>query len=296
MEVAAGEARSVLFTPMAQPQSADSASRGWLIPIGGKLSDPAIVDRFVQLCGGPTARIVVIPTASTERDTGAEYHKVFTQHGVRETRVLPFRRRSDCDDDDWLHDLRAADGVFITGGDQLRLATVMNGTPAARIMQERHAEDGLHVAGTSAGAAFLSAQMIARGAEGATPRAGMVTLTAGLGLTGTAIIDQHFRQRDRIGRLLTAIAYNPHLLGLGIDENTAAFMGPDGRFEVHGEGSVTVIDPTDLVHNSIADIEHSDAVTLTGIRLHLLGTGASYCLESRTPIVPDNAAFITADR
>lgn len=281
---------------MALPLSNLTASRGWLIPIGGKLSDPAIVDRFVQLCGGAAARIVVIPTASTERDTGSEYHKVFSEHGVRETRVLPFRRRSDCDDADWLADLRNADGIFITGGDQLRLATVMNGTPAARIVQERHQADGLHVAGTSAGAAFLSAQMIARGAEGATPRAGMVTLAAGLGLTQQAIIDQHFRQRDRIGRLLTAIAYNPHCLGLGVDENTAAFVGPDGAFEVQGEGAVTVIDPTDLHCNSIADIEDAAAITLTGIRLHVLGAGARYNLDTRVPSIPSPESFPTADR
>lgn len=277
------------------PAPEPSARRGWLIPIGGKLNDDAIVARFVELCGGASARLVVIPTASSEPDTGPGYLRLFARHGVRHTRMAAFRHRSCCDDADWLAALHEADGVFLTGGDQLRLATVLNGTPAARILRERHRRGGLHIAGTSAGAAVLSRQMIARGAEGLTPRAGMVQLAAGFGLADSVIIDQHFRQRDRLGRLLTAVAYNPHCLGLGVDEDTAAFMAPDGTFEVLGQGAVTVIDPTDLQQNTIADVEHHEPISLTGLRVHVLAAGARFDLADRLPVLPKPGSDLPDD-
>lgn len=279
--------------PLAAPRTPDN--RGWLIPIGGKLSDDAIVARFVALCGGANARVAVIPTASSEPDTGPGYVRLFARHGVRQTRLLGFRHRSCCDDQDWLDALHEADGVFLTGGDQLRLATVLNGTPAADILHQRHQSDGLHIAGTSAGAAVLSQQMIARGAEGLTPRAGMVQMAAGFGLASRIIIDQHFRQRDRLGRLLTAIAYNPHCLGLGVDEDTAAFMAPDGAFEVMGQGAVTVVDPSGLELNSVADVEHHEPISLTGLRLHVLAAGGRFDLHTRTPTLPPRETDLPDD-
>ena len=176
---------------------------------------------------------------------GAWYEKQFAKHGVKYARALNFQRRSCCDDKDWLAQLEHADGVFITGGNQLRLTTIMGGTPAAQILHDRFYA-GMPVAGTSAGAAVMSAHMIAGGEEGPTPRAGMVTMAPGFGLTRDIIIDQHFRQRDRLGRLLTALSYNPALLGLGVDEDTAAFISPDDEIDVMGTSAVTVIDTSDV--------------------------------------------------
>jgi len=200
--------------PPSRPHS--ETPRGWIIPIGGKLVDEEILDRFVVLCGGPTARIAIIPTASSEPDIGTFYERDFLRHGVAQAKSLHFERRSDCDDRDWLEWLGTATGIFIAGGNQLKLTATLGGTLAAKLMRQRNAA-GVHVAGTSAGAAFLSEHMIAHGDEGATPRAGMVTMCAGLGLTNRVIVDQHFRQRDRLGRLLTALAYNPFAVGLGVD-------------------------------------------------------------------------------
>jgi cyanophycinase len=257
--------------------------RGWIIPIGGKLLTTTILDRFVALSGGAAARIAIIPTASSEPDMGTFYERVFHRHGVTQAKALNFERRSDCDDGDWLEWLGTATGVFLTGGNQLKLSTTLGGTPVGHLLRERHAA-GMHIAGTSAGAAYLSEHMIAYGAEGSSPRAGMVTMCAGLGLTNRVIIDQHFRQRDRLGRLLTALAYNPFAFGLGVDEDTAAFIGPDDTIDVMGAGSITIIDPTHVSFSSIAEAEPGEAVTLLGATLHLLAAGASFNLRTRLAV------------
>jgi cyanophycinase len=263
-------------------RSDPDATRGFIIPIGGNLTDAEILDRFVTLCGGPTARIAIIPTASSQPEMGTVYEREFARHGVRRAKSLNYERRSDCDDQDWLAWLGDATGVFIAGGNQLKLTATLGGTAVARLMRTRNAQ-GVHVAGTSAGAAFLSEHMIAYGREGSVPHAGMVTMCAGLGLTNRVIIDQHFRERDRLGRLLTALAYNPFAMGLGVDEDTAAFIGPDDVVDVQGSGAVTVVDPSDVALSSIADAEPGEQVSLVGVRIHLLPAGATLDLNTRTP-------------
>jgi cyanophycinase len=128
--------------------------------------------------------------------------------------------------------------------------------------------------------------MIAFGNEGSTPHADMVTLAPGLGLTQSAIIDQHFRQRDRLGRLLTALAYNPRPIGVGLDEDTAAFIGPDDVLEVHGTGAITIVDPSELEYSSMDSARRSDAVCMINVRMHILVEGASYDIGTRRPAVP----------
>ena len=144
--------------------------------------------------------------------------------------------------------------------------------------------------GTSAGAAFLSEHMIAFGDEGSSPRGDMVTLAPGLGLTSLAIIDQHFRQRDRLGRLLTALAYNPEPIGIGLDEDTAAFIGPDETLEVVGSGAITVVDPSDIEFTSMDSASRHDPVCVIGARLHVLIDGATYNIESREALEPGRLA------
>lgn len=262
------------------------ASRGYIIPIGGaeeKLHDPQILDRFVELCGGETARISIIPTASELEDTGRNYEKLFRSLGVPHARVLPLLTRQDCQSFDNLEYIDKCDGVFMTGGNQLRLSTTLGGTEVARRIRRRNAA-GMHVAGTSAGAAFMPEHMIAGGGEGSTPRPDMVTMAPGLGLTNKFIIDQHFRQRDRLGRLLTALAYNPFAIGIGLDEDTAAFIGPDDNLEVMGSGGITVIDPNDLAYSSMDRARRGEPVSLIGVKLHVLISGGRFNFESRTAI------------
>lgn len=263
-------------------------SRGFIIPIGGaedKTRDPAILRRFVELSGGSAARIAIIPTASSLSDTGSRYEEIFANLEVEQAFTMPFETRADCEREDWLESLSSATGVYLTGGNQLKLSTTLGGTPVAELLRERNLA-GLHVAGTSAGAAFLCEHMIAFGREGATPRSDMVTLAPGLGLTQLAIIDQHFRERDRLGRLLTALAYNPRPIGIGLDEDTAAFMGPDGSLEVLGSGAITVVDPSDIEYTSMDSASAHEPVCILGARLHILTEGASYNIRTRQATAP----------
>jgi cyanophycinase len=256
---------------------------GHVIPVGGaeeKVGDTTILRRFVGLCGGDAARIAIIPTASERDDTGAKYAALFTALGAAETIVLPITERAHAEDPNHALPLDRATGIFLTGGNQLRLSTLIGGTNVARAIRRRNSE-GVHVAGTSAGAAFLCEHMIAFGKEGASPRARIVTLAPGLGLTNRVIIDQHFRQRDRLGRLLTAISYNPFAIGIGLDENTAAFIAPDHSLEVVGSGAITVVDPSDLEFSSMARVRKNDPVCLIGLRLHILDNGSTFNLHTR---------------
>jgi cyanophycinase len=257
---------------------------GFIIPIGGaeeKISGRTILRRFVDLCGGAQARIAIIPTASRMADTSVRYEKVFSDLGVGYVAALPFEERADCERADWLEELEQADGVFMTGGNQLRLSTTIGGTSVAELLRNRNQSGGLHVAGTSAGASFMAEHMIAYGEEGSTPREGMVTLVPGLGLTRNIIVDQHFRQRDRLGRLLTAIAYNPRPIGIGLDEDTAAFIAPGNSLEVVGTGAITIVDPSGMEFSSMASAESGGPVCLTNIRLHVLVEGGTYDIATR---------------
>lgn len=260
-----------------------NSERGLIIPIGGaeeKLQNPEILDRFVEVCGGKPARISIIPTASELEDTGRNYEKLFRHLGVNHAQVLPFFTRDDCKSPDHLEYIEKSDGVFMTGGNQLRLSTTLGGTPVAQLIRRRNAA-GMHVAGTSAGAAFMPEHMIAGGSEGSTPSPGKVTLAPGLGLTNNFIIDQHFRQRDRLGRLLTALAYNPFAVGIGLDEDTAAFIQPGDSLEVVGSGGITIIDPSDLSHSSMDRARRDEPVSLIDVKLHILISGGRFDIETR---------------
>ena len=179
-----------------------------------------------------------------------------------------------------LDTLEQATGVFLTGGNQLRISTIIGGTSAAKLIRTGNAR-GVHVAGTSAGASILSEHMIAFGKEGSSPRAGSVRLAPGLGLTNRFIIDQHFRQRDRLGRLTAALAYNPFAIGIGLDEDTAAFIGPDNTLEVEGSGAITVVDAGGMTFSSMADVRQTEGVCLLGLTVHILTAGATFNLHTR---------------
>lgn len=261
----------------------DGAERGWIVPIGGaeeKENDPRILKRFIELCGGAQANIVVIPTASQLADTGPRYEKLFTELGAGVVGVLDFDMRRDTEEKNRLDRLDLATGIFFTGGNQLRLSTMLGGTPVAQRIRSLNAS-GVHVGGTSAGASILSEHMIAFGREGLSPTAGSVRLAPGLGLTNRFIIDQHFSQRDRLGRLMAALAYNPYAVGIGLDEDTAAFIRPDNTLEVEGSGSVTVLDAGNLQFSSMAQAGEHDPVCMLGVTIHVLIAGATFNMQTR---------------
>ena len=258
--------------------------RGWIIPIGGgdkKVKSSTIMQRFVELSGGSRSRMVIIPTASQLDTAGERTRDVFQKLGVSEIEILDLETRADCNDPKLIEKLDNATGIFFTGGNQLRLATTIGGTDAAKSFRAGNAR-GIHIAGTSAGAAFVCEHMIAIGESGGTPKRGMASLSPGLGLTNRIIVDQHFRERDRLGRLLTALAYNPFATGIGVDEDTAAFIGPDDVIEVFGSGGLTVVDPSGIEFSSMADAGMGQPVGLIGVQLHILLAGDRYDLKTQT--------------
>ncbi len=263
-------------------------TRGFVIPIGGaeeRTGSAKVLKRFVKLCGGRKAHVVIIPTASNLADTGEKYIEIFTKIGVKNAVSLPINDRAEAANQDYLQALQQADGIFITGGNQLRLSTILGGTEIATNIRRLNAR-GVHVAGTSAGAAIMPEHMIAGGSTGTVPSGNGVNLAPGLGLTNDLLIDQHFSQRDRLGRLLTAISYNPFMLGVGIDEDTAIFIDPNQRFEVVGSGAVTVIDPIDLSYSSMSRASKDDALSMLDLKLHILSKGCCFDIHERKPFPP----------
>lgn len=270
---------SAAIDPHALPAAAD---RGPIMAIGGaedKLDDKVILATFVQLAGGRDARIVIVPTASSIEAAGVRYKAIFLGLGASSAEVVYIADRQDANGDAPLDLLQEATGIFLTGGNQMRLSTILGGTRAAELIRRRNAE-GAIVAGTSAGASILSSYMVAFGASGETPKQRMAQIVAGFSLAPDLIIDQHFRQRDRIGRLLSLVAANPGLLGVGIDEDTAVLISSDRVLEVLGRHSVTLVDGSDI-YSDIHQVKGYGGVTISGATLHVLTAGRRFDLAGR---------------
>lgn len=260
-----------------------AVATGPIMAIGGaedKLRDKLILSTFVQLAGGHRARIVILPTASSIEAAGERYKALFLGLGAAEAEVALLASRDDADSDHAVDLLQDATGVFMTGGNQMRLAAIVGGTRVSRLIRERNLA-GAAVAGTSAGASILSSHMVAFGQSGPTPRLRMAQMTAGFGLVEDVIVDQHFRQRDRIGRLLALVAASPGLLGVGVDEDTAAVFGANGVLEVIGRHSVTVVDGAHAV-SDVFQVKRYEGITVSNAVLHILTAGRRFDLTSRT--------------
>jgi cyanophycinase len=257
--------------------------------IGGaedKVRDRVILTRFVKLAGGPDARIVVVSTASSLGDAATElYGQLFGDLGVEEVIGLRPITREEADEARIEEAIDRATGIFLTGGNQLRLALVCGGTALGRALIRAH-QRGAVIAGTSAGASAVSSHMIAFGASGATPKHRMAQLAAGLGLLQNVVVDQHFEQRTRLGRLLAVVAQSPSLLGLGLDEDTAAVVHPDQTMEVIGRGAVTVIDGRSMVTDAFHTKGHRPMM-VSGAVLHSLPSGYRFDLTARALLPSD---------
>lgn len=255
---------------------------GVLMPIGGaedKLDDKVILSEFVKLAGGDEARVAIVPTASSIETAGLRYKAIFLGLGVQSAEVVYIGSREDANDEANLDLISNATGVFLTGGNQMRLSSIIGGTLLEKQVRERH-EAGAIVAGTSAGASILSAHMVAMGASGATPKLRMAQMFAGFGLISNVIIDQHFRQRDRIGRLLALVAGNPGLLGVGIDEDTSVVIDNEGILRVIGRHSVTIVDGSHM-KSDIFEVKRYGDITISDARLHVLGSGRRFDMNER---------------
>jgi cyanophycinase len=251
--------------------------------IGGaedKLGDKAVLARFVELAGGASARVLIVSTASSLGEEVTDlYRTVFAELGVGEIEALRPRTREQAEQPAATAAVEHATGVFLTGGNQLRLAMVVGGTAMGRALTDAYRR-GAVVAGTSAGASALAEHMVSFGRPGETPRQRMGQLSSGLGLLPGVVVDQHFGQRNRIGRLLAMVAQSPALLGVGIDEDTAAVIGGDGVLEVIGRGAVTVVDGSNVVSDAYEVRQHRP-VLVSGAVLHALPPGSRFDLAER---------------
>ena len=280
-----------LSAPVASA-AARRVCQGPVMPIGGaEETAPGgeILERFVALAGGKRARIAIIPTASGDPEkSGDGYAELFTKRGARKADWLRVEQRTDANADEALELLMQATGIFITGGDQARLVELLAGTRVMECIRLRNA-DGVIVAGTSAGASILAALMMAGGtgvggdSNGSAARKGMVEVVAGFGLLQDIIVDQHFSQRGRIGRLLSVFAANPGLVAIGLDEDTAAVVDRNGVLEVLGSSMVTIVDGRNT-ESDYFEREEGEVLTITQSSLHTLAAGRQFDLDARRVI------------
>lgn len=257
---------------------------GCLIVIGGHEDKEGkrVILREVarQVRGG---RLVLATIASSQPEGYLEsYQKGFADLGVTDIVELYVKDRAEAHDPEKLACFDSAAGIFFSGGDQLRIASQIGDTPIERHVREVHRRGGL-IAGTSAGASVMSETMLIGGSGGGSHRIGDLHMAPGLGLIRNAIIDQHFAERGRIGRLLGAVAHNPRILGIGIDEDTAIVVEGQ-RFNVIGSGAVYVVDAEEVTRSNIAEAREECALSLHDVRLHLLATGDAFDLARRAPI------------
>ncbi|KGF78751.1 cyanophycinase [Massilia sp. JS1662] len=256
-------------------------SHGHLVIIGGhedKQHDMAILKRFVDLSGGPSGKIVVITAASSVAESMWDtYDRAFADLGVARHVHLHLESRHDANDEEHIRDIVDADGIFMTGGDQKRLLAIIGGTALDAEMHAALKLRGACIGGTSAGASAMSGHMLAQGRAELHPEKGSVSLGAGLGFLHRVVIDQHFSERQRLSRLLSVVAQNPYLQGIGIDEDTALVVERGVGIEVVGQGAVTIVDGRTMSTN-VAEIENHETPELIDVRLHLLPAGSKYAL------------------
>lgn len=259
---------------------------GQLIIIGGaedKFNERHILRRFLAMAGGKEASILIIPVASDFPQVAAHvYTEVFSTLGAAKVSTLHVGTRADALAVNPSEVLDGVTGVFISGGDQARLGTKLGGTSFVALLNER-VHNGLLLGGSSAGAAGMSASMIVRGNPGKSPHAESIRLAPGLGILRDIIIDQHFTQRQRLGRLITAVSYNPVSLGIGIDEDTAIVVS-NGILDVIGSGTVTIVDGSAISYVDIAEVPPNKPFGVCNIRLHILNSNLRFDIRNRKPI------------
>uniref|UniRef100_B8HKB5 Cyanophycinase n=1 Tax=Cyanothece sp. (strain PCC 7425 / ATCC 29141) TaxID=395961 RepID=B8HKB5_CYAP4 len=260
-------------------------THGQLLIIGGaedKQGECRILREFVRRAGGLQAQLVVMTVATgLPGEVGEDYTSIFHRLGVAEVRVLDTARREDASHPEALAAIDWATGVFFTGGNQARITEYLKDTELEAKLHQRFAQ-GIVIAGTSAGAAMMPDTMIVDGESETNPRLEVVKMDRGMGFLPGVVIDQHFAQRGRLGRLISAVTQQPVNLGFGIDENTAiAINGKE--LAVIGEGAVTIIDLANITHTNVDELLKDEPLALCGATLHILPNGYKFDLEQRKP-------------
>lgn len=265
-----------------------ASQKGALIIVGGaedREGKCLILREFVRLAGGTDAKIAVLTAAtSAPREVGDMYTDIFKRLGVEHIEVVDTRAREDAEDREMIQAIQGATGIFFSGGDQAKIVESIKGTPLDAAIRERH-EQGAVVGGTSAGAAMMPDTMIIEGDSTTNPRPEVVELGPGMGFLPGVVIDQHFAQRGRLGRLLAALLLQPTMLGFGIDEDTAMVVQGQ-EFHVVGNGTITVIDESESSHNNVDHALKDEDLAVFGVKLHILPNGYRFNLNNRQPIAP----------
>ncbi|MEH2137327.1 cyanophycinase [Nostoc sp.] len=264
----------------------ESNPKRQLVIIGGaedKEGDCQILRDFVRRAGGTKAYIAIM-TAATElpREVGENYIRVFERLGAENVRILDTETREDASSSTALEAINKATGIFFTGGDQARITNILKDTEIDAAIHKRFGE-GIVIAGTSAGAAVMPDKMIVEGDSQTHARIETVEMGPGLGFLPGVVIDQHFSQRGRLGRLISALILEPAVLGFGIDENTAMVV-TDNQIEVIGEGAVTIVDESEATYNNMGEILKDESLAIFGAKLHILPHGFKFDLKTRQPI------------
>ncbi|HJT64838.1 MAG TPA: cyanophycinase [Pyrinomonadaceae bacterium] len=259
-----------------------------VLAIGGaedKENESEILKKFVELAGGEDAEILIMTVATKEvEETIKDYRKVFLRLHAGSVKAFDVSMREDTASKRGIQLIENASGIFFSGGDQLDIASLLGGTKMLETLKARHG-DGCIVAGTSAGAAMMSKSMLISGKPEESPRFGNVEIGPGLDFIPDTIIDTHFSQRGRCGRLTTAVAHYPQDIGIGIDEDTAILVNNGSEFRVIGSGSVIIVDGSPMTHTNLSDLEHGERLELHDLTLHVLPAGARYDLRKQRPIV-----------
>lgn len=263
------------------------STAGPLVIIGGaedRQGSCVILREFIRAAGGTQAHIAIM-TAATRlpAEVGSEYSQIFQRLGAASTAVVRTEQRQDAEAASALEAIAQATGIFFTGGDQSRIVDFIKGTPLDQAIRQRH-QAGAVIGGTSAGAAMMPDEMIVGGASVSNPSVDAVSLGPGMGFLPGIVVDQHFAQRGRLGRLLAALVLQPAVLGLGIDEDTAIIVRGD-EFEVVGQGAITVVDESEATYNNLAELLKDEAIALCGVKLHILPHGYRFNLKTHLPLV-----------
>lgn len=259
---------------------------GNLIIIGGAEDKQGKKEILKRVCDSidKSKGMLLVATIATEypKEAAAKYKKVFGELKVNNIKILDISERREAFEEGNADLIREADLIFFTGGDQLRITSLIGGTPVYDALKES-CENGTFIVGTSAGASVMSDTMIVQGEDENSPRKCTLKMSPGLGLIKDVIIDQHFAQRGRIGRLLTGIAQNPEVLGIGIDENTGIIVNKSGIIEVIGEGAVYFIDGSGITYTNVSELYADEILSMHNVKLHILTDGNKFNLAKKSP-------------
>jgi cyanophycinase len=258
-------------------------NKGYLIIIGGaedKNGESVILKQAPQMMADEDILTVLTTATEHPEEVGSNYYEVFQRLGVKRVQILNINTREDAENEGNCEAIKNSKCIFITGGDQLRITSILGGTRAYAELKNLYHEGGI-IIGTSAGASVMSSTMVVQGMDNEPARKCTLKMAPGLGLLNGVIIDQHFDQRGRFGRLLCGVAENPDVLGIGIDEDTAIKLYPDMHFEIIGSNAVTIIDGRSIQCSNVSELNPNEILAIMGVTVHALPKGYGFDLTDR---------------